>query len=226
MNKNTKEIIPYLTTHRANIFNEDIRLEMLLGCEQQINNIFSELPKIDEIGIENWIDLFAIKTRLTNYYSQEQSRLDSLIMCYMPFAQQNLLKNIFILDVDQRKNGKLFRELIRKNYSPLLKYPLAKGQLSHPFWLNTIQSRIWSAAYKKLKLKTYRDNSPEWLINSLKVYINDTMNSKLIQENGIYDYNKLLTLTKSLNAGNTSAINIHELDWWLAFELFRQNITK
>jgi hypothetical protein len=224
INNNAKEIIPYLTIHRANIFNEDVKLEMLCGCEEQINNIFSELPRINEIGIENWVDLFAIKTRLVNYYSHEQTRLDSLVMCYMPFAQPFLLDNIFNISIEQRKNGKMFRKLIRNNYSPLLKYQLAKGQLSHPFWLNTIQSRIWNIAYKKLKLKTYRDNSSERLINSLKTFINDSINSTSIKEAGIYDYNKLINLSQSLHKGDATAMNIHELDWWLAFELFRQQV--
>ncbi|MFA5805962.1 MAG: asparagine synthase-related protein [Melioribacteraceae bacterium] len=226
INNNAKEIIPYLTIHRANIFNEDVRLEMLCGCEEQINNIFSELPRINEIGIENWVDLFAIKTRLVNYYSHEQTRLDSLVMCYMPFAQPFLLDNIFNISIEQRKNGKMFRKLIRNNYSPLLKYPLAKGQLSHPFWLNTIQSRIWNIAYKKLRLKTYRDNSSERLINSLKTFINDSINSASTKEAGIYDNNKLINLSQSLHTGDATAMNIHELDWWLAFELFRKSVTR
>ncbi len=224
MNNKAKEIVPYLTVHRANIFNEDVRHEMQRGCEEQINNIFSELPDLNEIGIENWIDLFAIKTRLVNYYSHEQTRLDSLVMCYMPFAQPFLLDNIF--NIEQRKNGKMFRKLIRNNYSPLLKYPLAKGQLSHPFWLNTIQSRIWYIAYKKLRLKTYHDNFSERLVNSLKTFINDNINSASTKETGIYNYNKLRNLSQSFHLGNATAMNIHELDWWLAFELFRQNITK
>lgn len=226
MNNNAKEIVPYLAIHRANIFNEDVRLKMLNGCEEQINNIFSELPDMNEIGIENWIDLFAIKTRLVNYYSHEQTRLDSLVMCYMPFAQPFLLDNILNISIEQRRNGNLFKKLIRNNYTPLLKYPLAKGQLTHPFWLNTIQSRIWNIAHKKLRLKTHRDNSSEKLINSLKIFINDSINSTSIKEAGIYDCNKLRSLSQSLSAGNTAAINIHELDWWLAFELFRQNIIK
>jgi len=225
LNNNAKEIIPYLSIHRANIFNEDVKLEMQRGCEEQINNIFSELPNINEIGIENWVDLFAIKTRLVNYYSHEQTRLDSLVMCYMPFAQQFLLNNILNITMEQRKNGKMFRKLIRNNYGSLLKFPLAKGQLSHPFWLNTIQSRIWNIAYRKLKLKKYRDNSSEKLINSLKIFINDRINSRSTKEAGVYNYHKLKNLAQSLHAGNATVINTHELDWWLAFELFRNTAT-
>lgn len=79
INKNEKEIIPYLTIHRADIFDEEIKTLMHNGCEEQINQIFNELPDMSLIGIENFIDLFAIKTRLVNYSSHEQMRLDSMV---------------------------------------------------------------------------------------------------------------------------------------------------
>ncbi|MHB8931191.1 MAG: asparagine synthase-related protein [Melioribacteraceae bacterium] len=223
--KNEKEIIPYLRISRADIFNEEINKKMLQGCEEQLRNFISDSPNMDEIGIANWVDLFAIKTRLVNYYSHEQTRLDSLVICYMPFIQPILLDNILSLDLTMRKNGKIFRELIKKNFKPLEKYPLAKGQITHPYRLNTIQSRVWHIIHKKLKLKEYVDNTDHQLINSLSIFIQDTINSQSVKECGYYNYDKLLTLSNSLSKNEATKRDLHEIDWLLAFELFRQQIT-
>jgi hypothetical protein len=225
ISKNIKGIIPHLKIFRADVFNAEINKLMLEGCEEQLDNIFSELPAINKIGVENWIDLFGIKTRLCNYYSYEQARMDSLVKSYMPFIQPVLLSNLFRVSIDLRKNGKLFRGIISENFSRLSKYPLAKGELTHPFRLNTLQARIWSMAHKKLNLGLYYNPAPRDLIISLKPFILDTVSSKDVKENGIYDYKKLSALTDALTKNELTGNVIHQLDWWLAFEMFCKYIS-
>ncbi|HAW07907.1 MAG TPA: hypothetical protein DCW42_01870 [Bacteroidetes bacterium] len=222
INKNTKEILPHMKYFRANIFNDEINNIMWQGSEEQLQNIFNELPRIEDIGAENWLDLFAIKTRLSNYYSYEQARLDSLLFGYMPFIQPSLLENIFNLKINHRKNGKLFKYLISKNFKDLTKYPLAKGQLTYPFWFNTLLSRIWKISAKKLKVKLYNDNRAEKLIQTLSPFILDSINSSSVKECEFYNYPRLLSLSNSLTKNEITNNEINELDWWLSFEIFRQ----
>lgn len=217
-------IIPYLQIHRANIFTEDINKELLAGCIEQLEVLINGLPKYMTIGLENWIDLLAIKTRLSNYYSPAQIHLDSWVFSYMPFVQPSVLKNLFSLPLAQRKNGKFFRQIIKKNYCTLEKYNLAKGNITHPFALNTLQARLWILVNKKLKLKKLEDQTQINLINSLAVFIQDTISSTIVKDCGLYDYPKLQRLSASISNGNAGSIDIQELDWWLSFELFRQGI--
>lgn len=224
--RNIEGMIPYLQVHHANIFTEEIQKTFLAGCKEQLEDIISALPKAESIGVENWIDLFSIKTRLLNYYSSAQIHLDGWVFSYMPFIQPSILKNIFSIPLAQRKNGKMFREIIKQNFKPLVKYPLAKGQFTHPFFLSTIQSRIWNIAYKKLKLKMYNDRSTANLLNALLPYIQDTITSSCVKECSYYDYSKLLRLSNNLTKGTATDFDLYELDWWLAFELFRQGISK
>ena len=224
--KNINGIIPYLQVHRADVFTEEIRNTFYEGCKEQLGNSFKTLPEISTIGIENWIDLFAIKTRLLNYYSSAQIHLDGWVFGFMPFIQTSLLKNLFSIPLSKRKNGNLFRRIIKQNYRALSTYPLAKGQFTHPFFLNTIQSRIWNMAYKKLRLKMYNDNTTEHLLNSLSPYLQDTITSNDVKQCGCYDYSKLLRLSNILVKGSANSHDLYELDWWFAFEIFRQGITK
>lgn len=223
ISKKVKEIIPYLTIHRADIFNNEVNQLMLEGCFEQMNGILSELPNLNLIGIENFIDLFALKTRLVNYYSYEQSRLDTLVSSFMPFVQPILLKNLFNVKISQRKNGTILRNIIGKNFPSLKRFPLAKGQNTHPFWLNTVQSRVWNIIYRKIGRELFHDNSSEKLINLFSPFILDTINTRSVIECDYYNISKLNRLSDSLRKKELTQRDIYELDWWLAFELLREN---
>lgn len=221
--KSVKEIVPFLKYHRADIFNDDINNIMLQGCEEQISNTLAELPGIEKIGIENWVDLFAIKTRLVNFYAHEQVRLDSRGFCYMPFIQPDILANLFNVSIKNRKNGRLFRKIINRNFNHLTKYPLAKSQLSYPFWFGSVLSRTWSISAKRLKVKLYHNTGVGKLINTLAPFILDSINSSDTKECGYYNYPKLLALSNSLTNKDLNDFDMHELNWLLSFEIFRQN---
>lgn len=221
---NVNTIVKYLRIHRANIFKEDINRELLAGCVEQLVTVINTLPSYKSIRLENWIDLLAIKTRLSNYYSPAQIHLDGWVFSYMPFIQPSVLKNLFAVPLAQRKNGKFFRRIIEKNYCALEKYNLAKGNITHPFDLNTLQTRLWILANKKLRPKKFEDQTQMNLINSLSTFIQDTISSSMVKDCGLYDYPKLLRLSTSIYNGNAGNNDIQELDWWLSFELFRQGI--
>ncbi|MEW6006422.1 MAG: hypothetical protein AB1695_14050 [Stygiobacter sp.] len=217
-----ENVLTQLKLHRADIFTDEITNLMHKGCKEQLENIIEELPRIEELGVENWLDLFAVKTRLLNYYSHEQTRLDSIIKSYMPFIQIPLLNYLFITPIEIRKNAKLFRQLIRNNYEPLSKYWLAKGSTSHPFSLTMLQSRLWNSLSKKLNVNQYHDNTSIMFLKYLNEFINDTLRSKSVQESGLYNYEKIKIILDNFNAD--SNLKIYDLDWLLSFEIFRKII--
>jgi len=217
-----QNIIPYLKVQRADIFNDDIIEEMNTGVQLQLEELFKILPNINKIGIRNWLDIFAIKTRLTNYYSPEQTWLDRSITSMMPFIQPSILNEILNMPVNLRQNSKLFRNLIKLNAPSLKKFGLAKGKFIHPFFLNSLQSRVWSFIQTKFERERYIVDSTEELLSSLKEFVFDTINSQKVKECSIYDYKKINYIIESYYKGNLYYKS--ELDWWLSFELLRQSI--
>lgn len=224
LNKDIEKIIPHMSLHRADIFSEEVKRVMIEGNKKQLEIIFSELPSPDKIGLENWVDLFASKTRITNYYSHEQSRLDLIITSYMPFLQPSILNGLFATPVNQRKNGKLFRTLLKNNAENLAKYPLVKGQMEVPFWMNTLQSRVWNLIRKKILRKSANMERRRKLFMEMTPLILDIFNSKSVKECDFYNHKRISRLIENLNKRNYEARILNELDWWLSFELFRQQI--
>lgn len=221
---NLDKIIPYLALPRADIFSEEIVLEMKQGARVQLGNIIDLLPKVNKNNIENWLDVFALETKLPNYFSHEQTRLDEMITAVMPFAQQSLLSNLFGIKMGEKKNGRFLRRIIKQNYSELTNYSLIKGTTKYPYNLNSLQSRLWSIALKKLG-KDYREiSNTEILLSSLKEYIYDSINSKNILESPIYDKAKIHNMVESYYNGNKQ--NGYAVDWFLSFLVFKQSISK
>ncbi|MDZ7623679.1 MAG: hypothetical protein U5J96_04420 [Ignavibacteriaceae bacterium] len=39
-------------------------------------SLFEDMPDANQISPASWVDLFSIRSRLTNYYAPEQARVD------------------------------------------------------------------------------------------------------------------------------------------------------
>ncbi|MBA4406231.1 hypothetical protein C0389_03055 [bacterium] len=226
LRRDYKNIVKLISLHRADIFNEDINRKMRTGCEEQISKIFELLPSPETIGVNNWIDLFAIKTRLPNYFLHEQSRTDSIVLSYMPFTQLSILNKLFSLDSSLKTNAKMLKRIIGANAPLLKKFPLVKGDIQHPYLMNSFQTRILTRVLKF----TNRNKTKNWfdlsVIKNLSTMLSDTLHSKSVTENNIYDSKKLKTMFDSISGENNEQRSVGELDWWLAFEMFRRQINK
>ena len=137
-----KLFLAFLRYHRVDIFTEEALKEMEKGIVDQFEELFSEMPDANQIGFEKWIDLFSIRSRLTNYYSPEQARVDHLVVSFMPLVQKDILNLLFGINDSDKRNGKLFKQLIRQNSDQLTKQPLVKGNITHPFNSSSIGARL------------------------------------------------------------------------------------
>ncbi len=223
LDENIDAIISFLSMQRADIFNEDVNLQMQNGVSNQFAEAFTHLPKISESNIREWLDLLAIRTRVPNYIGHEQGRLDGLITGIMPFAQISLLSNLFSLDAKEKKNARLFRKIIKHNSPKLVKYPLVKGVSQHPFYLNTLLSRIWPRVVSKLGKPYSEVSNTDILLPNLKEYIYDSINSKVIRESSSLDYNKIIRIVDDYYLKGS---NGYSLDWLLSFLFFKQSISQ
>lgn len=221
LKRDFKNIIKLIAYHKADIFNDDVNEIMHNGSEEQLEEIFEILPAPEIIGVENWIDLFAIKTRYPNYFLHEQVRTDSIVLTYMPFTQISMLEKLLLMKYSLKKNARLFWNIISQNAPSLKTYPLVKGTIVHPFYLTPLQTRLWSLAAKKFKRKITEENYRTLTLKKLSNVINDFANSKNAFKNSYYNERKLNNLFQSYNINEKSA---YEIDWWLTFEMFNKNI--
>ncbi|MDP2301727.1 MAG: hypothetical protein Q8N03_04805 [Ignavibacteria bacterium] len=221
LDRNTQNISRYLTNHRADIFNEDCDSIMQNGINEQIDKIFSDLPPVKEIGLGNWLDLFSLKTRLVNYYAPEQARIDNYVKAYMPFVQLSLLENLLNVPIDIRKNNRLFKSIIKSNYYKLSKYPLAKGNLSYPYWFTPLMKRAYSKVYNASNQSGENHNKDIYL-NKLKEFTLDTISSNAVKEYPPYNYAIIKKNISDYYKGNVELRKF--VDWFITFEIFKQKL--
>jgi len=218
-NENHPSTVKYLLNNRADIFTENYSGLMMNGCIEQIDHISRSLPSINEIGIGNWLDLFSLKTRLVNYYAQEQSRIDNYVMSYMPFIQPSLIKDLLNVPITKRKNSRLFKNIIQSNSGRLSKYSLAKGNMSYPFYFTPLLKRVYSILYGKFVGNKAKNELDLYLL-TIKDFVFDSILSTSAKNYAPYNYPRILKGIESYYKGDTS--NNTFVDWFISFEIFRQ----
>lgn len=223
LRKDSKKISDFLIYKRADIFSDEVLVEMKNGIKNQLNILFTELPDPSQIGPEKWIDLFSIQTRLINYYAPEQARLDQYVTSFMPLVQKDILKLLFGLNNSDKKNGKLFRQLIKQNTPQLTKQPLVKGNILHPFNSSSLAARFQSRVKSKIGL-AYESKEIISFQKLLREFIGDVIRSSEVRNYELYDKKKLDRLLKIIESEGSNYN--YETDWFLSFELFRQGITR
>lgn len=217
LEKNYKKIASLLTISNSSIFTQEFTKILHQQIQEQISDVIDEMPDINDICLENWLDLFSIKTRLVNFYGPEQAYADSVVETYMPFAQQSVLNLLSSISPKQRKNNKLIKHYIQTNNSQLTGYPLAKGNVKVHFSANTIEVRLLSKIKTKLNLEFYEQEKVNFITN-LREFIFDRINSIEFRENDIYNQNVIKENISIFFSGNKENVNF--IDRWLAFDIF------
>lgn len=221
--KDSAMIFSLLKHRKADFFSEDIMRKMKIGAIEQIENIIEEMPDLAKIRLGNWVDLFSIRSRLPNYYAPEQARVDQHTVSFMPLVQKDILKLLFGFKSAEKRNGRLFKRLIRQNSYQLTKHPLVKGSIVHPFNSSSISARLHSRMKNRLGMK-YRSDRPIELFKLLKEFTNDFMHSSEVTNCYLYNKRKVKRIADDFSAMESGYNS--EIDWFLSFELFRRGISK
>ena len=213
-------VLPHLAFDRADVFEPDISTLMRRGALEQTDELLVSLPPAQQFGVENLVDLIGVRTRLPNFFGLEQNRLDGLIQNYMPFAQPSVLASVFRVPVALRRNGTLVRRVIRER-SSLARYPLVKGGTSYPFWLPTVPAHLWTGLKARAGM-TFVDPRRRLFLDSVRTFVMDTVHSSDVRSCGLYDVAALSSLVQGYYAGRAKSGSA--VDWWLAFEVWRQTV--
>ena len=221
-NKDYETALRHLYTPRPPIFNKGTQRALHEGALEQFINQWQSLPSQNEIGLENKLDLFSIRTRLPNFFGYEQNRLDGYILNYMPFAQIPVLECTLGLRLNQRRNGRIIRSLIRRMHKPLTRYPLAKGSTRVAFSMPPLMATGLNRLRKQLKHKP--NPQQQLFLQRLRPFILDTLHSRDVREYEAYDYPLIEEKITSYFKGQSQHAGF--LDWWLSFEVWRQQLGK
>lgn len=219
--RNAKNVWNHLRINRSDVFNSEAMAEMENGCLCDIENLFEVIPPIEQIGVEKFIDMIAIKFRFPNYFGPEQSRLDKKIVSYMPFSQISMLEHAFHLPASLKRNSKLFYNLIFQNKPILKKFPLVKNGITYPYGLNSLSAFIYTKLKKRISSPEVFD--PTYLFyQSMKEYVKELVLSAGVRNFSLYDHDKVSKIVSRFYNGDRSVQS--QLDWWFTFELWKQNL--
>ena len=212
-----EDIMPLLSFKVADAFIPDIHAAMHRGAVRQIEFQWDALPQA--IDPANAADLISTRSRLPNFFGFEQNFLDSQAVCYMPYAQASVLRALFQVPVTVRRGGRLFRQLIKQHRKSLRLYPLVKGSVTYPYGLTTHAAQAITVVKKSLNM-VYHDRRTHQFLALLKPYVLDTIYSRVLRECEVYDYARLRTMIEDYYHGEQR--HATALNWWLAFEMWRQ----
>jgi hypothetical protein len=214
-------IFAVLQRHRSDIFKNGFNNQLALHACNDIAEYIAKAPPINEIGVDKWLDILSVRTMLPNYIGIEQSRTDRHVLNYSPFVQKRFIAKMLAAPIEVRKNGRLYRDIIRKRSPRLATYPLARFDSSYPFRFGALESYLWTKA-KKLFSNISSFSGRNILLLALESFIRDTASSQAVREFVPYDQVKIRTMIDKFYAGH--AEYAPEIDWWMSFELWRQSL--
>ena len=214
---NPAQVLPFVRVQRAELFSLAVAAQMKAGTLEDIAMHRDALP--GGLDAANAVDLIGVRTRLPNFFGLEQNRLDALAVCFMPFAQPSVLRALFQVPLGLRRNGKLFKQLIRRRRPGLARYPLVKGTTEYPFWLSTMGA-AFSSRFKKKLGKAYRDPRPHVFLEAIKPWVLDAAHSEDVRTYAPADHAAVINLVTSYYSGQTSLAGA--VDWWVTFEMWRR----
>ncbi|QXD15698.1 hypothetical protein GQ464_001775 [Rhodocaloribacter litoris] len=213
-------ILRFLRVERADVFTPEAIAQMEAGALRQLAATWHTLPPAETLGPEAFLDLLGVRTRLPNFFGFEQNRLDALLPGYMPFAQPSLLRAVFQIPLRLRKNGRLFRRLIRDAAPALTRYPLVKGDQPYPFSLPTVPAILWTRARARLRPGP-GDPVRRAFLDVMRPFALEAA-LEASRHFPAYDARKLQVLVESYYAGKEHLAGA--VDWWLAFEVWRREV--
>lgn len=223
IHRRTEHLFPLFALHRADIFNDEIRSQMYAGAVNDLDRSLRSLPPPDEIGLENFLDAWTITMRIPVVACDEQARIDEYVPNFMPFSQPDILQRALQMPLNQRRNNRFSKKIIRENAPSLTRYPLIKSGITYPYQLTTLQSRLWTALRSKFGVHNTSMHLHRFL-ETIREFVLETAHSRTVQQYAPYDYKKILRMVTLYYSGDRSLG--HQLNWWIAFDAWRRAVEK
>jgi hypothetical protein len=218
----SSRLLQLMRSHRADFFSPDVTTSLRNGAIHSLEKTLSDMPAVERIGVENFADLLAVRTRVPNYGAPEQARLDSEILNFMPLVQPSFLRAVFGIPTKLRSNAGLYYGIIRTLNPALGRFPLAKSGYTYRFGLSSNLSWLITKVKSKFA-EGYSDPKPHLLLAHLREYVLDVAHSKDVTTNSMYDSQKVVDAVSKYYRGDLHSRGA--VDWWLTFELWKRSLS-
>jgi hypothetical protein len=217
---NIARLFQLIRVTRADIFTPEYTKEIECDAFRSLEATLHAMPPVAEIGIENFVDLLSVRTRVPNFGGPEQARSDAYVINFMPMVQPSFLKAAFKTDIQSRRNGRFYKKIIQENEARLMRFPLVKSGTTYPFGIPL--PAAWFITKVKSKMaKPFFDPTPDRFLMQLKEYVLDLVHSSEVRNWQGYNTHKLHHAVDAYYNGEKCFRNI--VDWWLTFELWRRS---
>ncbi len=215
-----ERLLACIRFERARVFNAACGRVMEDGALRDIAGWLDDAPDRKKHGVQNVVDLLNVHTRLPNFFGYEQARLDGLVQNFMPFAHPHAVDAAFHIPAARRRGGRVSRRIVARHAPRLRRYPLVKGGVEFPYGLPPMMSKLWIKNKSRL---TSRPESADrtFVLDELKDFVFDRIHSSEVRNHPVYDWAALVGIVEAYYGGGTHGA---QLDWWLAFELWRAEI--
>ena len=221
--RDASRLFDLMRVHRADIFSPDVTRSLQSGARRSLENTLEQMPAVEKIGIENFADLFAVRTRVPNYGAPEQSRIDAEVLNFMPLVQPSFLRAVFRVPVKVRSNAGLYYDAILRLSPPLALFPLVKAGLTYRFGVSS--SLAWLITrMKTIVTKPYSDPNPHRLLVHLREHVTDVAHSKNVTSNPTYDSRAIIDAVTRYYNGDMRLRDT--VDWWLTYELWQRSLSR
>ena len=217
--RNAAGVLPHIAFDRGSFFDPAIIAQMHRGALVDLQGMIDDLP--GSLQPEDMVDLLAVWTRLPNFFGFEQARLDGLVLSYMPFAQPDVLDAVFSLKPARRVHGRYTRSIIGGNDPLLQRHPLVKGGTTYPYRLPASMATPFVLLRKRLLPSPSSESAA--VLKTLREPVLDRVQSHVVRSCSAYDYP---TLVSSVEAFYATGHNAAHVDWWLAFDLWREAVER
>jgi hypothetical protein len=215
-------LLRLLHYRRADIFSPELTQLLSAGACESLRKMIAEMPPVRKIGIENFVDLVVMRTRVPNIVGFEQARVDNEVLNFMPLVQPSFLKVIFGVPTRFRSNARFHNAIIRESNPALTRFALVRSGHTYPFGFSN--SAAWLLTSLKSKLTgNFTDPGPDRLLLHIKDYVLDIVHSASVKDESIYDYRKIVDAVTKYYQGISSLRST--VDWWLTFELWRRSLS-
>jgi hypothetical protein len=215
-------LIQLMRYHHANFFATEIAERLYKGAVQSLERTLDHMPQPEEIGMANYADLLATRTRVPNWGGPEQARLDGEILSFNPLVQPSFLRSVLMTPMEVRSNGKFYYDLIRTMNPNLTRFAMAKSGGTYPFRISSTAAWLWTKVKSKIR-KGFVDPTPDYLLLKIRDYVLDLVHSASVRNNPVYDSRKIGDLVEKYYNGEIYLRMF--VDWWLTFELWQKGIT-
>ncbi len=231
INKNAAGLFDHIRSSRPNIFSGEVHKEMRNNATAHLQRLLDGMPAVEDMGVESWLDLFAIRTKMPNNTCPEQSRVDGLAMCYTPFVQPDLINLIFNMPLADKKNSRAVKKIISEKAPGLSEFPLVKGTTQYPYSLPTLPAKVYTVLKSKALpyyKSGYHDNKINEYLDIMKEPVLDSISSASFRNYDYYNHERISEISGlyyNRNKNNRNLKYAFELDWWFTFDMFRRSLS-